>query len=441
MKSSILRLACVILALLCAPTRLWAQANQSQPPGQISFQGYLTDANGVPLATNTPQNFNVQFNIYSGPTGGTPLWGEAQVVTVSQGYFTVLLGIGGAIPSSGTFHTNDLTYLFNTNSAQSRYVGLTVQGVSSGELAPRLQMLSAPFALLAANSVNANNAAFATNAANAVHANNADNAAVAVVATNALNLDPNFKIQPSNFAASIGLWNSSGANIYYNNGNVGLGTANALFPLTLANTLGEKIGFYASSTSADYGIGIQPSLLQIHADLIGSDIAFGYGTSTNMTETMRLKGNGNVGIGTNAPATKLDVNGNTTVRGTLTYVGSGTTLNVVGDAEEKVRMVRGSLSSVIGLANGTAASGPGWTAVVYNGSAWIVTFTRAFNGAPTIVASFVQNSNGYWGNNTVSGEVVSKPTATGMILRADSAGSDSTGGNVNLGVNFIAVGN
>src|SRR5205085_1502782 len=105
----------LVLIIAGLPLIARAQTNQAQPPGQISYQGYLTDANGVPLATNTPQNFNVLFDIYSAPNGGTPLWGESQVVTVSQGFFTVLLGVGNAIPSSAIFHTNDLTYLFNTN--------------------------------------------------------------------------------------------------------------------------------------------------------------------------------------------------------------------------------------------------------------------------------------------------------------------------------------
>ena len=92
MKSSLVRLALIILAVAGTPPLARAQFNTAQPPGQISYQGYLTDVNGSPLASATPQNFNVIFNIYSNATTATPLWGESQVVTVSQGFFTVLLG-------------------------------------------------------------------------------------------------------------------------------------------------------------------------------------------------------------------------------------------------------------------------------------------------------------------------------------------------------------
>jgi len=72
-------------------------------------------------------------------------------------------------------------------------------------------------------------------------------------------------------------------------------------PLTLNNAVGNKIDFYYGSPASRYGIGLQGSLLQMYADGAGSDIAFGYGSSTAFTENMRVKGNGSVGIGTNAP--------------------------------------------------------------------------------------------------------------------------------------------
>ncbi|BCW97173.1 MAG: hypothetical protein WHS44_04580 [Fimbriimonadales bacterium] len=112
--------------------------------------------------------------------------------------------------------------------------------------------------------------------------------------------------------ANLQLWENAANAIrmYFRaGGNVGIGTTSPIAPLSFASTTGNKISLWGSNASAHYGFGIQANLLQIYTDWNGADIAFGYGSSASFTETMRVKGNGNVGIGTNAPAAKLHVNG------------------------------------------------------------------------------------------------------------------------------------
>jgi hypothetical protein len=149
------RIVALLLSLALVPALTWAQPTPN-PPGQISYQGFLTDANGVPLALSSPKNYDVNFRIYNVPSGGTAMWGEIQTVTVDRGYFSVLLGQGAAL-SSGEPWTNNLAGIFTASDASDRYLGMTVKGITTpdSEIQPRLRLLAGPYAFLAARANNA----------------------------------------------------------------------------------------------------------------------------------------------------------------------------------------------------------------------------------------------------------------------------------------------
>ena len=137
--------ACLLAFALSAP------AADQYPPGKLTFQGYLTDATGTPLGLNATASAQVQFRLWRSATGAAPadiIWAEQQVVKVNRGFFTALLGAGNATGVAGEFFTNSLAGLFLGADASDRFLGVTVVG-QGGEISPRIQFLSSPFAHLA----------------------------------------------------------------------------------------------------------------------------------------------------------------------------------------------------------------------------------------------------------------------------------------------------
>jgi hypothetical protein len=155
-RAALCRAIFPLLLLLALPAAISLAQPTPNPPGQISYQGFLVDANGIPLATNAPKNYDIIFRIYNAPIGAAaPLWGELQTVTVDRGYFSVLLGQGSSVP--GAPSTNNLSSIFSGSDASDRYIGTTVRGLVGGdvEIQPRMRLLSSPYSLLASTANNA----------------------------------------------------------------------------------------------------------------------------------------------------------------------------------------------------------------------------------------------------------------------------------------------
>jgi len=308
------------LALLLSVSLASAQT----VPNLLSYQGRVTDASGTLIGNSAPVNRTVTFRIYSDSSGGSALYAETQNATISGGEFSVLIGNGTGVPgspgpSAPASPVNVLNDTLNSTVYQSLYLGITVDdGVPStvdAEISPRQQLVSGAFAFRAgvAQAV----VSGAVNTAMIGDSQISTNKVAASAITSAKIADANItnaKLADSTITAtkldttSIGVWTPSGNNVYRSAGNVGIGQTNPGFPLNFANTVGDKISLFGNS-GAHYGFGIAANLLQIHADSSASDVAFGSGSSASFTETMRVKGNGNVGIGTAAPVAKLDVNG------------------------------------------------------------------------------------------------------------------------------------
>jgi len=126
----------VVVLLLTVPSLaapLYAPAATST--STISYQGRLADSSGNPLTGK----YNLEFRIYTVPTGGTPLWTEmwtgGNAVDVSDGLFNVMLGSINNTLASAIAGQGEL------------YLGITV-GTDS-EMSPRVQLGSVPFSMQA----------------------------------------------------------------------------------------------------------------------------------------------------------------------------------------------------------------------------------------------------------------------------------------------------
>lgn len=125
-------------------------AATASPPERMAYQGFLTDADGLPLGAETPMAYTVVFRIFPVPTGGNEIWSEQQTVTVDKGYFSILLGEGTEVTAG---KHGPLSTIFSSSNASDRHVEMTVIGLGSPPsnvtILPRLQLMTSPYSFLA----------------------------------------------------------------------------------------------------------------------------------------------------------------------------------------------------------------------------------------------------------------------------------------------------
>lgn len=123
------------LLLACAIT------TTAQVPYAFNYQGVLRGGSGEMLPAGAKI---IEFKIYTGPTGGSAIWGRSYSVLLdTNGLFNLTLtdDAGSQLVAAG----DPLSKVVATSS--TLYLGLKVSGAA--EIAPRQQLLAVPFAMMA----------------------------------------------------------------------------------------------------------------------------------------------------------------------------------------------------------------------------------------------------------------------------------------------------
>ena len=242
-------------------------------------------------------------------------------------------------------------------------------------------------------------------------------------------LDPRQAVTGAPYA--LGPWQTNGANLGYTGGSVGIGTTTPAYALhikatgpavilqdTAANS--QQAGYVAFWNSnptetgwMGYGSPGSPDMTIANARSSGDIVLWASG------EKLRVDSGGNVGVGTAAPASKLEV------RGDIRLGSLGEYFTPAGS--ENLRIIRGKVNSA-----GSVVFGTGFTAVRAGTGVYNITYTTQFPSGHWPVVTASAESNG----SVARFAMINTPTHISAVIRI----VNGSGTAVDDDFYFIAIG-
>lgn len=228
-----------LLAFLLMSFNLFAQTPQS-----FNYQAVIRNSSGEPI---TNQNVGIQISILQGSSTGTPVYIETHDVSTND-YGIVALKVGNGTATSGDFAGNDW-------SSGSYFIEIAIDesGGTAYQKIGAVQLLSVPYALFAENVHNKDDAdADSTNEIQTIS-----------IKGDTLELSDGGKVV---FPYDSSQWIISGDKMYYNGGNVGVGTNNPQSRLDIKSDETSSALFQVINANNDTVFAVYPDGVKVFVD-------------------------------------------------------------------------------------------------------------------------------------------------------------------------------